>query len=110
MALHQGYCQQRYKSKIKTAVRIVASSQVPVKTLFCRHLCSNPANGQFMLKLNLAEKVNAKALIQIVDVSGKIVNALQGMVIDGLMQKTITTSPLQAKGLYMIRVFVNNNT
>jgi hypothetical protein len=68
----------------------------------------NPTNGRFVLRLNVEEKINAKAEIQLIDITGKTVHSENGVMYNGALQKTITVSSSLAKGMYMVRIVVNN--
>ena len=70
----------------------------------------NPTNGGFMLRLNVAEKINGKAQIQLIDITGKTVHSENAVMYNGALQKTITVSSTLAKGMYMVRIVVNNKT
>jgi len=70
----------------------------------------NPTNGRFMLRLNVAEKINGKTHIQLIDITGKTVHSENAVMYNGALQKTITLSSTLAKGMYMVRVAVNNKT
>jgi hypothetical protein len=73
-------------------------------------LYPNPTNGTFMLRLNVAEKINGKAQIQLIDVAGKTVQAENAVMYNGALQKTISVSYPLAKGMYLVRIVVNNKT
>ena len=70
----------------------------------------NPTNGRFMLRLNVAGKINGKAQIQLIDITGKTVHSENAVMYNGALQKTITVSSTLAKGMYMVRIVVNNKT
>jgi hypothetical protein len=70
----------------------------------------NPTNGTFMLRLNVAEKINGKAQIQLIDIAGKTVQAENTVMYNGALQKAITVSSTLAKGIYLVRIVVNNKT
>ena len=60
----------------------------------------NPTNGRFMLRLNVAGKINGKAQIQLIDLTGKTVHSENAVMYNGALQKTITVSSTLAKGMY----------
>ena len=70
----------------------------------------NPAKGQFILSLHSAENINATAKIQLVDVIGKTVYTDNATMNNGAFQKTIITPSKLSKGIYVVRVIVNNKT
>ncbi len=63
-----------------------------------------------MVELRVAKNINAKAQIQLIDMTGKTVYSENTVVNNGTLQKTITVSPALAKGMYMVRVVVNDKT
>lgn len=68
----------------------------------------NPAKGQFMPELHIAEKITANAKIQLIDVEGKTVQIENAVIYNGALQKTIYVSSSITKGLYLVRIAVNN--
>ena len=70
----------------------------------------NPTNGKFMVELNVAEKINATAGIQLIDMKGNIVHSENAVMYNGALQKTINVASSLAKEIYMVRVIVNNKT
>src|SRR6266496_3541845 len=70
-------------------------------------LYPNPNKGQFVIELNVAEKVNANAKIQLIDMTGKTVHTENAEIRNGTLQKTITVSPALTKGIYMVRIIAN---
>ena len=63
-----------------------------------------------MVELDLAEKINTKAEIQLIDITGKTVHSENAVIYNGALQKTITVSSTLAKGMYLVRIVVNNKT
>jgi hypothetical protein len=68
----------------------------------------DPNKGQFVVELNLVEKINAKAEIQLIDMTGKKVLSENAVLNDGSLQKTIIASPSLAQGIYIVRVIMND--
>jgi hypothetical protein len=73
-------------------------------------LYPNPSRGRVMVDLHISERINAKAKIQLIDVTGKTVQAENSVMYNGALQKTITVSSTLAKGMYLVRIVVNNKT
>jgi hypothetical protein len=87
-----------------------SSKMIQAKDVVTLRVYPNPAKGQFMLELNLAEKVNANATIQLVDLTGKTVYVDHASVNNGALQKLINAQGSLTNGVYMVRVLVNNKT
>ncbi len=68
----------------------------------------NPSRGQFAVELHLAEKINAPAKIQLIDMTGKTVYTENAVMNNGALQKTVAASSVLANGIYMVRIIVNN--
>jgi hypothetical protein len=60
------------------------------------------------VNLHVEEKINAKATIQLTDMTGRTVYSENTVMNNGTLQKEITISSGLAKGLYMVRIVVNN--
>src|SRR6266496_3722202 len=71
-------------------------------------LYPNPSRGRFVVELHLAEKINVKATIQLMDMTGKTVYTENAVMINGTIQKTVTASSVWANGIYIVRIIVNN--
>gem|GEM_PF-1736132 len=71
-------------------------------------LYPNPTKGQFMLELNISDKINGTAKIQLIDITGKTVQTENAEIKNGALQKTITLSSALTKGIYMVRIIVND--
>src|SRR6266498_5516988 len=71
-------------------------------------LYPNPSRGRFVVELHLAEKINVKATIQLMDMTGKTVYSENAVMINGTIQKTVTASSVWANGIYIVRIIVNN--
>src|SRR6266498_5568470 len=71
-------------------------------------LYPNPSRGRFVVELHLAEKINGKATIQLMDMTGKTVYSENAVMINGTIQKTVTASSVWANGIYIVRIIVNN--
>jgi hypothetical protein len=67
-------------------------------------LYPNPSNGQFIIELNLVDKINASAEIQLIDLNGKTVQIENSEVNNGTLQKTINISSALARGIYLVRI------
>ncbi len=71
-------------------------------------LYPNPTKGQFVVELHVTDKINAKAKIQLIDMTGKTVQTENAEVNSGSLQKTISISSNLTKGIYMVRILVND--
>jgi hypothetical protein len=71
-------------------------------------LYPNPSKGQFVVELHLAEKINAGAKIQLIDMTGRTVQTENGEINRGTLQKTMNISSTLPKGIYMTRILVND--
>jgi len=71
-------------------------------------LYPNPNKGQFVVELNISEKINANAKIQLIDMAGKTVQTENAEINSGALQKTINVSSALTKGIYMVRIIVND--
>jgi hypothetical protein len=78
-----------FSSTVSSA--IAANSSTP-------RLYPNPSNGQFIVELHLAEKINAGAKIQLIDMRGKTVQTENGEINRGTLQKTM--NDLAKENLY----------
>ncbi len=67
----------------------------------------NPTTGQFMLEMHLEESINATAKIQLINLTGKIVQTEDGVVYGGTLQKTISILPSLTNGTYVLKIIVN---
>jgi len=68
----------------------------------------NPASGRFIVELNMAERITANAKIELVDVTGRAVYAEGTVINNGRLQRTITPPTTLAKGIYVVRIIVND--
>jgi hypothetical protein len=73
-------------------------------------LYPNPTSGRFVVQLTFADKITAKAEIQLTNMLGRTVQTETADVIDGSLQKTIDASPALTKGIYVVRIVLNGNT
>jgi hypothetical protein len=71
-------------------------------------LYPNPSKGQFLIELHVAEKLSANVKIQLIDMTGKAVQTENAEINNGSLQKTISVSSTLTKGIYMVRIVVNN--
>ncbi len=62
------------------------------------------------MELHLADKINGKATIQLIDLTGKTVYSENATINNGVLQKNVSLSSSLANGLYMARIIVNNKT
>ena len=58
----------------------------------------------------LQGRSTAKTQIKLIDITGKTVHSENAVMYNGALQKTITVSSTLAKGMYMVRIVVNNKT
>jgi len=59
----------------------------------------------FDKRIEAVEKINANAKIQLIDITGKTENAEINY---GALQKTINVSSALTKGIYIVRIIVND--
>jgi hypothetical protein len=85
----------------------IVSSAIAINNSTLR-LYPNPSRGQFVVELHLAEKINASAKIQLIDMRGKTVQTENGEINRGTLQKTMNISSTLPKGIYMTRILVND--
>src|SRR6185436_1982130 len=71
-------------------------------------LYPNPNRGQFMLDLRVEEKINGTATIQLIDMTGKTVQSQIAAVNQGTLQKSVRISSALSKGIYLVRIIVND--
>jgi hypothetical protein len=83
----------------------IANPANNIKTL---KLYPNPTKGQFVVELNIPEKINANAKIQLIEMTGKTVQTENAQINSGALQKTINVSSVLTKGIYMVRIVVND--
>ncbi len=72
-------------------------------------LYPNPNNGQFIIQLNAAGEADGNAKIQMIDVLGRIVHTENANLSSGKLQKTVTMPSQVTRGVYMLRIIVNDN-
>ena len=58
--------------------------------------------------MHLADKINAKIKIQLIDMTGKTIQSENAEVNKGSLQKIISLSPAVTKGIYLVRIIVND--
>jgi hypothetical protein len=56
----------------------------------------------------MAERITANAKIELVDVTGRAVYAEGTVINNGRLQRTITPPTTLAKGIYVVRIIVND--
>jgi hypothetical protein len=71
-------------------------------------LYPNPNKGQFVVELNVGEKINGNAKIQLIDITGKTVQLENAEINNGALQKTINVSSALTKGIYIVRILLND--
>jgi hypothetical protein len=71
-------------------------------------LYPNPTKGQFVVELNVADKINTVAKIQLTDLTGRTVETENAEISYGSLKKTINISSVLTKGIYMIRIIAND--
>ena len=71
-------------------------------------LYPNPSKGQFVVELHLEDIINANAKIQLIDVTGRTVQVENAAISYGSLQKAINVSPALTKGIYLVRIIVND--
>jgi len=70
-------------------------------------LYPNPTNGQFVVELNVADKINTVAKIQLTDLTGKTVQTENAEISYGSLKKTMNITSALSKGIYTVRITVN---
>ena len=73
-------------------------------------LYPNPSNGQFMVDLHLAEKINATAKLQLIDITGRTVYVGSATINNGVLQKKVSISSSLSAGLYTVEIIANGKT
>ena len=96
-------------SVIASAASVITSavSNNEVGNLILK-LYPNPTKGQFVVEMHLADKINAKTKIQLIDMTGKTIQSENAEVNKGSLQKIISLSPAVTKGIYLVRIIVND--
>jgi hypothetical protein len=96
-------------SVIASAASVITSavSNNEVGNLILK-LYPNPTKGQFVVEMHLADKINAKIKIQLIDMTGKTIQSENAEVNKGSLQKIISLSPAVTKGIYLVRIIVND--
>ena len=62
----------------------------------------------FDKRIEAVEKKNANAKIQLIDITGKTVQTENAEINYGALQKTINVSSALTKGIYIVRIIVND--
>jgi len=70
----------------------------------------NPTNGRFTVELQIPDKLNGKAEIQLMDVTGRRVLSDNAGMVNGWLQKQITPPSTLASEAYIVSVIMNNRT
>ena len=73
-------------------------------------LYPNPSNGKFLVELQVEEKINANAKIQVIDIAGRVVQTATAWMHKGSIKQSVTASTALSNGMYMVSVIVNNKT
>ena len=71
-------------------------------------LYPNPNNGQFVIQLSVSNEPDGNAKIEMVDVLGRIVHTENANLSSGKLQKTVTMPSQVTRGVYMLRIIVND--
>jgi iduronate 2-sulfatase len=71
-------------------------------------LYPNPTNNQFVIDLNIAEKINTNAKIELANMMGQTVSTENGSISNGKLQRTVSMPSSLSKGIYMVKVIVND--
>ncbi len=93
---------------IKNTAQTAKARTPAIEKSAALRLYPNPSNGRFIVDLHIEEKINAKATIQLTDMTGRTVYSENTVMNNGTLQKEITISSGLAKGMYMVRIVVNN--
>ena len=70
----------------------------------------NPTTGQFTIDLQLSDKINGTAKVQIIDITGRSVHTGNEVITNGALQKKLTISSSLASGVYMLKLTAGNNS
>src|SRR5207249_3479147 len=81
---------------------------VPEEKPVAIKLYPNPTKGQFVIELHLANNINANAKLELINMMGQTVSAENANVSNGLLQKNVSVSSSLAKGIYIVKIVVNN--
>ena len=73
-------------------------------------LYPNPSNGQFMVDLHLAEKINATAKLQLIDITRRTVYVGSAVINNGILQKKVSISSSLSSGIYTVEIIANGKT
>ena len=101
-----------FKTLTKTRTTVNTSSIVTKAEPIDKgiRLYPNPSRGQFVVELQVAEKINATAKIQLMNLEGQVVQAETALMNNGAVKQSVNVSPALSNGIYMVRISVNNKT
>ena len=73
-------------------------------------LYPNPSKGQFMIDLQIAEKINGTAKLQLIDITGRTVYVESATINNGVLQKKVSISSSLSAGLYTVEIIANGKS
>jgi hypothetical protein len=104
-------------SSFKTLTSLARSTNVgsqPLeaveKSAAALKLYPNPSNGQFMVDLQIGERINATARLQLIDITGRIVYSQSANVNNGVLQKKVLISSMLSSGIYTVEIIANGKS
>ena len=73
-------------------------------------LYPNPSNGQFIVDLHLAERINGTGKLQLIDIMGRTVYVGSATINSGVLQKKVSISSLLSSGIYTVEIIANGKS
>ena len=70
----------------------------------------NPSQGQFMLEMQLPDKDNSIVNIQVIDLTGTVLQTETSILVQGNLKKNMSLNAALAKGMYSLRITTGNKT
>jgi hypothetical protein len=102
---------QSFKTLSSTTASVASAQPLPEEISGSSpglKLYPNPNNGQFVIQLSISNEPDGNAKIQMVDVLGRIVHTEHANLSSGKLQKTVTMPSQVTRGVYMLRIIVND--
>jgi len=63
-----------------------------------------------MIDLQIAEKINTTAKLQLIDITGRTVYIENVTVTNGTLQKKVSISSMLSSGIYMVKIIANDKS